>query len=336
MLSRHGFALRQLLLKRPRLEAFNAILATVPCQRAHATTVAQQNDGPKAGTEAAATPSPASPPPVEGLLAKQARLEKTIKRSLAISKGKKASAAAKAAGTEPPKKSKRKSPTEASAKLLVQGSKDHHDLPTFLAFAHKHNLSTSTTVYKGTHYEYTVASSLRTFGFDLHRTGKSNDLGIDLLGTWRLPGQKQDLKVFVQCKASKPMPAMARELEGAYAGAPAEWQGENTIALLVSTKPATKGVVTAVQRSRSPIGVMQIDREGVPRQFLWNAVAGDRGLAGLGVTVKYSGSEKPASQSGEAKTTEAGSEKAKASIALIWMGRPMHAVTSPDESGKLL
>lgn len=335
MFSRHGLALRHVALKRLRLGAPKATLATFACRRAHASTAAQQ-DADQHSRDVPLDSS--SPPAVEGLLAKQARLEKTITRSTAISRGKKASAAARAAGLEPPTKPKAKGrkSSEATAKLLVQGSKDHHDLSTFLSFAQKHNLSTTSTVYKGTHYEYTVASSLKTFGFDLHRTGKSNDLGIDLLGTWRLPGQKQDLKVLVQCKASKPMPAMARELEGAYAGAPAEWQGEGTIALLVSTKPATKGVVTAVQRSRSPIGVMQVDREGMPRQFLWNAVAGDRGLAGLGVTVKYSGGEKAASRTCNVSSGAEGSKESEASIALTWMGRPMHAVTSPEESGRLV
>lgn len=276
-------------------------------------------------------------PPVESLLAKQARLDKTIKRSAAISKGKAASAAARAAGIEPPPKKKSTTPKKqstrkrgsvgATAYLLVQSTKSHHDLQSFVDFTKKHGLSTLTSVYKGTHFEYTVAEALKTFGFDLHRTGKSNDLGIDLLGTWRLPGQKEDLKVFVQCKVTRPMPATVRELEGAYVGAPAGWQGGSTIALLVSSKPATKGVVTAVQRSKSPIGVLQIDGDGVPKQFLWNAVAGESGLAGLGVTAKY----KDGSSVAQVKSTLPGE-----SIALTWKGRPMHAVTSPDESGRLV
>ncbi|KAK6428781.1 hypothetical protein LTR95_015075 [Oleoguttula sp. CCFEE 5521] len=248
--------------------------------------------------------------PLLGLFAKQARLEQSLKQSIAIRKGKEAGAAARAAGETPSKRSKKASVNTEEPDLYAFGSPNHHDLETFLDFAKKANLSTITSVYKGTLYEYTVASALKAFGFSLRRTGRSNDLGIDLLGMWHLPDESTILKVLVQCKASKPTPAMARELEGAYLGAPSAWQGDHVMGLLVSTHPCTKGVSEAVQRSKSPIGVMQVDRDGRIRQFLWNAVAGERGLTGLGATTMY-----PSAGREERR------ENGVATIALTWLGK---------------
>ncbi|KAK6441288.1 hypothetical protein LTR95_002481 [Oleoguttula sp. CCFEE 5521] len=282
------------------------------------TTTVTGTEGPARAVRKKAEPRKAAQPkkkdeeakPLLGLFAKQARLEQSLKHSVAIRKGKEAGAAARAAGETPAKRGKKASVNTEEPDLYAFGSPNHHDLETFLDFAKKANLSTITSVYKGTLYEYTVASALKAFGFSLRRTGRSNDLGIDLLGMWHLPDESTILKVLVQCKASKPTPAMARELEGAYLGAPSAWQGDHVMALLVSTYPCTKGVSEAVQRSKSPIGVMQVDREGRIRQFLWNAVAGERGLTGLGATTLYPGA-------GREEQREIGVE----TIALTWMGK---------------
>ncbi|KXL45684.1 MAG: hypothetical protein FE78DRAFT_79794 [Acidomyces sp. 'richmondensis'] len=165
----------------------------------------------------------------------------------------------------------------------------HHDLLSFLAYAERSNLNKTSNVYKGTHYEYTVAAALESYNFILQRTGRSNDLGIDLVGHWMLPGSNgkvteafgSDIPVLIQCKFAKPTPSMIRELEGTYVGAPAGWNGPNVLALLVSTQQATEGVRAAVQRSKWPLGVVQVTRSGVTRGFLWNAVASEAGLQGL-------------------------------------------------------
>ena len=211
---------------------------------------------------------------------------------------------------------------------LVQPSANHHDLASFLAYAERVNLNTSTNVYKGTLYEYTVASILSRFNFNLHGTGRSNDLGIDLVGHFLLPPatekprsrnkSSQELRVLVQCKALKPTPAMVRELEGAYVGAPAGWGSGDVLAMLVASKEATKGVRDALQRSRWPMGLMQVTNEGEVRQFLWNAVAEDVGLAGLGVTVKYANASYASSAIGSESRDE---RKVNGSLALTWMGR---------------
>lgn len=81
------------------------------------------------------------------------------------------------------------------------------------------------------------------------------------------------------------------------------------LALLVASQEATKGVRDALQRSRWPMGLVQVTAEGRVRQFLWNAVAEQQGLAGLGVAVKYAD---------ERKSVQ--SARVKGSIALTWMG----------------
>ena len=175
----------------------------------------------------------------------------------------------------------------------------------------------NTTVYKGTHFEYTVMEALKEFGFHLHRTGKANDKGIDLLGHWDLPAEPFQMKVLIQCKVSQASPASFRELEGAYAGAPVEWQGENVLALLASSKRLTGGVLEGATRSQSPVGALHIEQNGLVRQFVLNAVAGKRGLAGMGVTSRY--------QEGQQQTPNApvGKTQTFKTIALTWNGKPL-------------
>ncbi|KAF2859812.1 hypothetical protein K470DRAFT_192269, partial [Piedraia hortae CBS 480.64] len=160
----------------------------------------------------------------------------------------------------------------------------HHNLDTFVAYAKQSELNESSSVYKGTHYEYTVAYALSQFNFDLHRVGRANDLGIDLVGYWRLPFHKpkqRGMAVLVQCKVSAPTPAHVRELEGAHSGAPSGWRGKGALAMLVCTEPSTAGVRASLQRSDRPMGVMQVADDGKVRQFLWNNTATELGLQGL-------------------------------------------------------
>ncbi|KAI7214835.1 hypothetical protein KC333_g5796 [Hortaea werneckii] len=242
------------------------------------------------------------------------------------------SAANKVASKSPASSAKttrrRKSSTndEVPPRLLPPTSQKHHDLASFLEYAERTSLNPTSTVYRGTHFEYTAAQALGDYAFKLRRTGRSNDLGIDLVGHWHLPasstttaGSDQPdagaaghaMPVLVQCKASKLTPSMVRELEGAYIGAPAGWRGDGVLAVLVSTVPATKGVSAAVQRSQWPLAVMQIGRDGILRQFLWNSKAAEAGLTGLGVTTKY------ASKTGD----DGRQEGVEQSIGLTWMDK---------------
>jgi Protein of unknown function (DUF2034) len=210
--------------------------------------------------------------------------------------------------------------------LILPGSQHHSSLPTFLTHARQTNLSPTSTVYIGTYYEYTVLSALAPLGFNLIRVGRTSDAGIDLLGTWTLPHLPAPLRVVVQCKrhARALRPEHVRELEGAVQGAPVGWRG--AVGLLVSPREASRGVRERIWASKLAVGYLMVDadghgngeddayegrsgaeslgdvdaeraaggigdglvtNEGKVRQFLWNWVAQERGLEGLGVTVKY-------------------------------------------------
>ncbi|KAE8148379.1 hypothetical protein BDV25DRAFT_168511 [Aspergillus avenaceus] len=174
-------------------------------------------------------------------------------------------------------------------------SPHHYDLKSFLAYAEKSSLSLTTTSYVGTHYEYTVQQTLRNVAFSLHRVGGRSDAGIDLVGTWHLPGHEHALRAIVQCKSFKTKlgPNIVRELEGTFHQAPVGWRtGEHKLGVLVSPREATKGVREALARSTFPLMWMMVERGGVLRQVLWNGRAERQlGLVGLGVEMRYSGAE---------------------------------------------
>lgn len=165
----------------------------------------------------------------------------------------------------------------------------HHDLASFLAHAERTGLNPTSTIYVGTHYEYTVAQVLARYGFYLRRIGGHSDYGTDLLGTWTVPSCPEPLKVLVQCKAisRKSAPNLIRELEGAFVGAPIGWRGPGVLGIFVTEKPATKGVRASLARSKWPMAFISCTREGLLQQVLWNERAEDVGLETLGVGMKY-------------------------------------------------
>ncbi|KAJ5093651.1 hypothetical protein N7456_009512 [Penicillium angulare] len=168
----------------------------------------------------------------------------------------------------------------------------HHDsLAQFLTYASRISLPETSTVYVGTHYEYTVLQSLRRYALALHRIGGRDDAGIDLAGTWHLPEHEREraVRVLVQCKALKTKlgPNLVRELEGALRQAPVGWRTGQTVGMLVSPREATKGVRDALARSSFPLFWMMVERDGTLRQALWNARAEEMGLGALGVETRY-------------------------------------------------
>jgi hypothetical protein len=58
--------------------------------------------------------------------------------------------------------------------------------------------------------------------------------------------------------------------------------------MLVTEKPATKGIRDAVGRSRWPLCFVSCTRDGHLQQMLWNQQAEQNGLDGMGVASKYS------------------------------------------------
>ena len=180
-------------------------------------------------------------------------------------------------------------------------SNNHNSLTTFLSYAKSIGLPTTSTVYVGTHYEYTVLQSLRRYALALHRIGGRDDAGVDLVGTWHLPGREREraIRVLVQCKAlkSKLGPNIVRELEGTFRQAPVGWRTGQTVGVLVSPREATKGVRDAMARSSYHIFWMMIERDGTLKQALWNARAEELELSPLGVETRY-GSPSSDSKSG--------------------------------------
>ncbi|KAJ9636748.1 hypothetical protein H2201_002999 [Coniosporium apollinis] len=216
---------------------------------------------------------------------------------------------------------------------ITPGSENHNDLPSFLAYAERVNLLPDKAVYKGTHYEYTVADALKRLGFALTRTGRQSDHGIDLIGTWTLNLFPFPLRVFAQCKANnqKLNPASVRELEGAFNAAPASWRGEDVLGLLAGTQNATKGVRDALVRSRWPMGFLKVSREGLVEQFLWNKSAAERGLEGVDVGMKYALAK--GADGGDVKEVILnwkGQEIPPGSIGVITPGREMHTAADPE------
>lgn len=178
-------------------------------------------------------------------------------------------------------------------------SSHHSDLASFLTYAHRTGLDNKSSVYVGTHYEYTVADTLSQYGFYLKRVGGASDKGIDLLGTWSVPPperaelDQEPIKVVIQCKAGSGQrsgPQHVRELEGALAGAPPGWRtapANRVMAVLVAERPATKGVQDALANSKWPMGYAFCEGSGAMRQLLWNTKATELGLDGIEIGTRH-------------------------------------------------
>lgn len=202
-------------------------------------------------------------------------------------------------------------------------SQHHNDLTSFLSYAERISLPPTSTVYVGTHYEYTVLQSLRRYALALHRIGGRDDAGIDLVGTWHLPEREREraLRVLVQCKALKTKlgPNLVRELEGAIRQAPVGWRTGQTAGVLVSPREATKGVRDALARSSYPLVWMMVELDGTLKQALWNARAEELGLGPLGVETRYG-----------AGAAESGSVTKE--VALTWDGSDIPDMDQVEQS----
>lgn len=175
-------------------------------------------------------------------------------------------------------------------------------------------------------------------GFSLLRVGRKQDAGIDLIGHWVLAPLREPLPVIIQCKARKISitPSHVRELEGSFQGIPADWRKKHVLGLLVTTKKATKGVLEALGQSRWPMGFVLVSRDGTVQQFVWNRVASEHGLEGVGVTVRYTPralvldakegkveagkASKKGTKKQLAKSENSGTQK---DIQMTWMGSPI-------------
>jgi hypothetical protein len=231
--------------------------------------------------------------------------------------------------------------------VITPGSKHHNSLPSYIEYAKRKNLEPTKSVFIGTHYEYVVALSLLRLGFSLIRTGRRDDLGIDLLGHWTLSQFSHQLPVILQCKSrsfgSVCAPRHVRELEGAFRGKPAGWKNVDVLGLLATTERATRGVLNALGASGKPMGFVKISRTGNIEQFVWNKAAAERGLEGVGVQLRYTpralsrpfgsdfqgvegekwtaGVTRPITQ--KPKVSDSGAET---DVQLTWMGLPIFPI----------
>ncbi|EQL01335.1 hypothetical protein G6O67_000598 [Ophiocordyceps sinensis] len=213
---------------------------------------------------------------------RQAKLQITFARCLALSPGRQQHHARE-------KSTKEREPLAGKLKFPDPRTTRHSDLDSFLDYTSRTGLDENSTVYVGTHYEYTVADALARHGFFLKRIGGPPDYGTDLIGIWRLPSLDQPMRVLMQCKAGTQRvgPQHVRELEGAFIGAPVGWRGDGVLGVLVSESAATKGVRDSLFRSRWPMAFACCSGSGALSQMLWNRRAEEQGLEGFAVTVKH-------------------------------------------------
>ena len=226
-------------------------------------------------------------------------------------------------------------PIDLPKLILAPGSPYHNSLPTFLDYAKRINLDPSSAQFVGTHYEYTSALALMRLGFSLLRIGRTRDAGIDLIGHWVLAPLREPFPVIIQCKARKIScsPSHIRELEGSFLGTPPDWRNKDVLGLLVTTKKATRGILEALGHSQYPMGFVLVSREGLIQQFVWNRAASERGLEGVGVTVRYTPrvllsaaeheTERDGSTISRKRSTKFKNAGARRDIQLTWMGSPI-------------
>ena len=214
--------------------------------------------------------------------------------------------------------------------ILSPGSKHHNSLSSFVEYAKQRKLGESSTVYVGTHYEYTAALSLLRLGFSLLRIGATSDAGIDLIGHWVLAPLGEPLRVIIQCKARNMSvsPCHLRDLEGSFPGVPPSWKNQDVLGLLITTQKATKGTLKALSESRRPMGFVMISHDGCIQQFVWNRSAAERGLEGVGVTLRHTPYVHPPQTDPTPQNPSKTPPKSKPAgthkdIQLTWLGTPI-------------
>ena len=231
-----------------------------------------------------------------------------------------------ARGSRAKPSSKKTSALTAGARI-TPGSRHHNSLVTFRAYARRVPLCPSSTVYRGTEYEYCVLDSLQRLGFVLTRTGRKSDAGIDLQGHWKLEQMDKPVPVIVQCKAwTRCMtPLHVRELRGALQGAAV---GPGVLGLLASQKEATNGVLAAIRASSKPLGYVTVLANGRVEQLVWNTKAEQWGLTGFGVAMRHSAEpeahELHVERRGRRGMKKVSVEKTQKDIQLLWQGKPIY------------
>ena len=151
-----------------------------------------------------------------------------------------------------------------------------HNLNSFLQHA---TPDPTSTVYRGTLFEWQTHEALEHLGMRLRRVGGKSDGGIDLRGTW----PQFNINVLVQCKNTKTgsTPDSIRSLIGASA------MQDECIAILAtsSSKRYTADVITHFMDSHLPLGLARIQQQQT-ESLLLNPAA-ERKLDGLSVVTQF-------------------------------------------------
>ncbi|KAF8423113.1 hypothetical protein EV426DRAFT_603888 [Tirmania nivea] len=190
--------------------------------------------------------------------------------------------------------------------------KHHHDLASFRAYAESTGLDPTSTLYRGTVYEYIASNALYHKNMHLIRTGGKSDRGIDLRGEWHIPlppailptppnldssssppespiTRTKAIRIIIQCKGHTTVPLgpnIVRELSGTLA-----CELSTTIGFLASMYPCTNGTRNAIRFIQKPMGYVCISNKGVVKQLVWNRLASELLGSGIGVGVRYLNSE---------------------------------------------
>ncbi|KAG0358408.1 hypothetical protein BGZ54_010419 [Gamsiella multidivaricata] len=165
----------------------------------------------------------------------------------------------------------------------------HNDLESFEGLDH----NTSSTIYRGTLFEYQTQEILKKhLGIYTQRSAGNGDLGIDLRGTWFLPlsasaepgDMVRHLKVIVQCKkmSSKVGPKFVRELQGSLS-----YETQPTMAILAISSEFTKQALLPYAKSLWPMALVVIDtKKQECRKLMWNRAA-EKVMHGLQVATRW-------------------------------------------------
>ncbi|KAF9951144.1 hypothetical protein BGZ65_006155 [Modicella reniformis] len=157
-----------------------------------------------------------------------------------------------------------------------KSSGTHKDLESFEELDH----NTDSATYRGTLFEYQTQEILKKhLGIYTQRFAGSNDLGVDLRGTWFLPlssspnpgDMVRHLKVIVQCKtmSSKIGPKFVRELQGSLS-----YESQPTMAILATSSEFTQQALLPYAKSLWPMALVVIDTKSQEcRKLMWNRAA---------------------------------------------------------------
>ncbi|KAK9767457.1 hypothetical protein K7432_002765 [Basidiobolus ranarum] len=156
--------------------------------------------------------------------------------------------------------------------------RSHNDLESFLQC----DYDPTSKYFVGTLFEYQINKLLKNFHIETRRCGGSDDKGVDLRGSWTLPGRT--LPIVAQCKHEKKKvgPNYVREIQ-----ATVERETPGTLGILVSNKGFTKFALAQFSPAKAPIILITVNENLDIVGFHFN-LATEKLLPELMITRKFS------------------------------------------------